>query len=279
MKTIHLKKIVSLLVFVLGVNVLHAQLSLVNTTDDISAFSIVSKNNTADIYYDASDFEVVSIASKLLAKDIERVTTKIPLVSTGKPKAKNTIIIGTLGKSKLINDLVKSGKINITELEGSWERYAYKTVKNPLPNVENALIIVGSDRRGTAYGVFNLSKTIGVSPWYWWADVPTVKRKELAIANIDYISKAPSVKYRGVFLNDEDWGLKPWASKLMDPQINDIGPNTYEKVCELLLRLKANMLAPAMHEVTGAFFKYPENHCCIITLQNGIKKLMEIGIM
>ncbi|WP_308991307.1 glycosyl hydrolase 115 family protein [Mariniflexile litorale] len=259
MRTNHLSKLISLFVITLGINTLQAQLSLVNTTGDASVFSIVNKNNTATIYYDASDFEVVKMASKLLAEDIERVTAKLPVVSSNKPKAKNAIIIGTLGKSKLINQLIKSGKVNSTELEGNWERYLYKTVKNPLPNVDNALVIIGSDRRGTAYGVFDLSKTIGVSPWYWWADVPTVKRKELSIADIDFISKAPSVKYRGVFINDEDWGLKPWASKLMDPQINDIGPNTYEKVCELLLRLKANMLAPAMHEVTGAFYKYPEN--------------------
>ncbi|MBB5267848.1 glycosyl hydrolase 115 family protein [Algibacter amylolyticus] len=249
-----------LLLMVLGFNAVYAQLNVVNVNNNqSSSFSIVNSNSSATIYYDASDFEVVRIASKLLSKDIERVTGKLPIVTTNTPKAKNAIIIGTLGQSKLIDKLVKTGKVNATNLSGTWEQYAYQTIKNPLPGIDKALVIMGSDRRGTAYGVFTLSKTIGVSPWYYWADVPTVKSKELHIADINFTSKAPSVKYRGVFINDEDWGLKPWASKLMDPQINDIGPNTYEKVCELLLRLKANMLAPAMHEVTGAFFKYPEN--------------------
>ncbi|MFI1744357.1 glycosyl hydrolase 115 family protein [Thalassobellus sediminis] len=260
MKNIPFKILIFLFFVLLNQNNLYAQLTLIEDTKSTSNyFTIVDKNNTSVIYFDESDFEVVSIVSNLLAEDIERVTSKKPKVSTDKPKAKKAIIIGTLGSNKLIDKLIKKGKIDVDKLEGSWESYIYKTIKNPFPNVDEALIILGSDRRGTAYGVFDFSKTIGVSPWYWWADVPTIKRKTLHIADIDFISKTPSVKYRGVFLNDEDWGLKPWASKLMDPQINDIGPNTYQKVCELLLRLKANMLAPAMHEVTGAFFKYPEN--------------------
>lgn len=239
-------------------NTIHSQISLENSTKSDSSFSIVGKN-TSCIYYDASDFEVVKIASELLADDVERVTEKKPLVSTKKPDTKSAIIIGTLGSNKLIDHLVKKGKINVDDIKNSWEKYSYKTIKNPFPSVDEALLIIGSDRRGTAYGVFELSKTIGVSPWYWWADVPTKKREKLIISATNYSSKGPSIKYRGVFLNDEDWGLKPWASKLMDPQINDIGPNTYAKVFELLLRLKGNMLAPAMHECTGAFFKYPEN--------------------
>lgn len=256
---VYKQKIIAFLLIVLGLNTLQAQIKLADNNSNTSAFSIVENKNISTIYYDKNDFEVVKIASKLLSEDIERVTSKKPTVSTSFPKSGNAIIIGTLGNNKLIDELVKKGKINTKDLKGNWERFAYKTIKNPFPNVNEALVIIGSDRRGTAYGVFELSKTIGVSPWYWWADVPVVKRKELKILELEYTSKAPSVKYRGVFLNDEDWGLKPWASKLMDPQINDIGPNTYKKVCELLLRLKANMLAPAMHEVTGAFFKYPEN--------------------
>ncbi len=252
------KELISIYLILLYLNI-QAQLNVVKTSNDGSNFPIVSNNSTSTIYYDDNDFEVVSIASNLLSNDIKNVTGKKPLVTTKNPSTKNAIIIGTLGSSKLVDNLIKNGKINIEQLKNGWERYLYKTIKNPLPNIDKALVIVGSDRRGTAYGIFNLSKTIGVSPWYWWADVPAVKRKDLHIAEIDYVSKSPSVKFRGVFLNDEDWGLKPWASKLMDPQINDIGPNTYEKVCELLLRLKANMLAPAMHEVTGAFFKYAEN--------------------
>ncbi|MEO0216479.1 MAG: glycosyl hydrolase 115 family protein, partial [candidate division WOR-3 bacterium] len=122
-----------------------------------------------------------------------------------------------------------------------------------------ALVIAGSDRRGTAYGVFTLSEAIGVSPWYWWADVPVKKSPELYLNEIDYISKSPSIKYRGIFINDEDWGLKPWASYNYEKDLGDIGPKTYAIVYELLLRLKGNMLAPAMHSCTGPFYSYPDN--------------------
>ncbi len=244
------------LVLLFVVSGIQAQLELENSAE---AFVIVGDDYTTPIYYDADDFEVVRIASQLLSDDVKRVTGKAPTVKTRSPKSQTAIIIGTLGASSLIDKLVKSGKLDEDALEGKWEGYLLKTIKNPFPKVEEALVIAGSDRRGTAYGIFELSKTIGVSPWYWWADVPAISRKELKISPVDFLSKEPTVKYRGVFLNDEDWGLKPWASKLMDPEINDIGPNTYAKVFELMLRLKGNMVAPAMHEVTGAFFKYPEN--------------------
>ena len=100
---------------------------------------------------------------------------------------------------------------------------------------------------------------MGVSPWYWWADVPVKKHKTLYVDAPATLSKTPSVKYRGIFLNDEDWGLKPWAAKTFEKERGNIGPRTYAKICELLLRLKANHLAPAMHPVSTAFYKIPEN--------------------
>ncbi|RYG59853.1 hypothetical protein EON80_25260, partial [bacterium] len=121
------------------------------------------------------------------------------------------------------------------------------------------LVIVGSDRRGTAFGVFSLSESIGVSPWVWWADVKPAHRDALVIPRTNYSSKSPSVKYRGIFINDEDWGLQPWAAQTFEPETKDIGPKTYAKVCELLLRLKANYLWPAMHPSTKAFNFYPQN--------------------
>lgn len=118
--------------------------------------------------------------------------------------------------------------------------------------------MAGSDRRGTAYGVFSISEAIGVSPWYWWADVPVVHR-DAVFVEANYVSDTPSIKYRGIFINDEDWGMKPWASKNFEKELNDIGPKTYAKVCELILRLKGNMLAPAMHTCTGAFYSHPDS--------------------
>lgn len=113
--------------------------------------------------------------------------------------------------------------------------------------MDKALIIAGCDRRGTAYGTFTLSEAMGVSPLYWWAVVPVKKQKAIYLETAEYISKEPSVKYRGIFLNDEGWGLVPWAAKTFDPTFGDIGPKTYAKICELILRMKGNMLAPAMH--------------------------------
>jgi hypothetical protein len=128
-----------------------------------------------------------------------------------------------------------------------------------MKGVKQALIISGSDARGTAYGLFELSRAAGVSPWVWWADAVPAKRKTLSVLPGTFASKEPSVKYRGIFLNDEDWGLQPWAAKTFEPETGDIGPKTYGKIFELLLRLRANLIWPAMHESTRAFFTIPGN--------------------
>jgi hypothetical protein len=120
------------------------------------------------------------------------------------------------------------------------------------------VVVAGSDRRGTAFGVFDVSASIGVSPWVWWADVTPARRTSIVLARPGFTSKAPSIQYRGIFLNDEDWGLLPWSRRL-DPAVNNIGPMTYERVGELMLRLKANYLWPAMHEPTTAFYQLPKN--------------------
>lgn len=165
----------------------------------------------------------------------------------------------TVGGSALIRRLSEAGKIDTAPLEGAWERYLIQTVANPLPGIRTALVIAGSDRRGAAYGLFTLSELIGVSPWYWWADVPVKKHAALHVDAPPTYSQTPSVRYRGIFLNDEDWGLTPWASQTFEPERGNIGPRTYAKVCELLLRLKANYLAPAMHPVSTSFNQIPEN--------------------
>ncbi len=167
--------------------------------------------------------------------------------------------MGTIGHSALIDGLVRAGKLDVKPITGKWESYTISTVKDPMPGVSAALVIAGSDRRGTAYGSFDLSDAIGVSPWVWWADVTPRHRDALAIAAGTYIQGPPSVKYRGIFINDEDWSMQPWAAKTFEPETGDIGPKTYAKVCELLLRLKANYLWPAMHPCTKAFNIYPQN--------------------
>jgi hypothetical protein len=218
------------------------------------AIALVSGNSAARIVVDPADFKVVAIAAKCLADDLERVTGKKP-----DPAGNTAVIIGTLGKSALIDKLIAAGKLDVSAIRGKWEASVTATVRDPLPGVSRGLVIAGSDRRGTAFGVFDLSEMIGVSPWVWWADVAPTHRDSLFLSNGTRVQASPGVKYRGIFINDEDWGLQPWAAKTFEPETKDIGPKTYAKVCELLLRLKANYLWPAMHPSTKAFNFYPEN--------------------
>ena len=202
---------------------------------------------------------MVKRAAELFAADVEAVTGRRPQVTSATGETGPAVIVGTVGGSALIRRLSEAGKIDTAPLEGAWERYLIQTVANPLPGIRKALVIAGSDRRGAAYGLFTLSELIGVPPWYWWADVPVKKHAALHVDAPPTYSQTPSVRYRGIFLNDEDWGLTPWASQTFEPERGNIGPRTYAKVCELLLRLKANYLAPAMHPVSTSFNQIPEN--------------------
>lgn len=222
-------------------------------------FPIVTKKSRVSIIYDDKADKLISIVANLLAEDIERVTDFKPPVGTDISKASGNVIIIGNSQSEIIKKTlnVKSSKVKL--LENKWESFAIQVIDAPSNNISKAYVITGSDTRGTAYGVFSLSEKIGVSPWYWWADAPVRKQKELSVLQDDYVSSPPAVKYRGIFINDEDWGLQPWAAKKFEPETGDIGPKTYVKVFELLLRLKANMVWPAMHPSTKAFFSYPGN--------------------
>lgn len=223
-------------------------------------FKLHQNGKTASILVDSNDYELVNLAAGFLINDIKKVTNSAPELYFNSARAsENVIIIGSITNSKYIAELIENQQIEIDQVDGKWESYSLQVIDNPYAKNGKALVIVGNDRRGTAYGVFELSKQLGVSPWYWWADVPIKKRRTTIVKNGSYYSGSPSVKYRGIFINDEDWGMKPWSEKTFEPELGDIGPKTYAKVCELLLRLKANYLWPAMHECTGAFNKYPEN--------------------
>ncbi|WEK20181.1 MAG: glycosyl hydrolase 115 family protein [Candidatus Pedobacter colombiensis] len=222
-------------------------------------FALLNKGKAATIYTDEADAEVVHIAANALKNDVKLVSGIGPaVVASSKVVSPLSVLIGTIGKSKLIDQLVLNKKITIAEVKNKWETFSISVVENPLPGVKQTLVIVGSDPRGTAFGVFELSELIGVSPWYWWADVHPVLKKNIFIKGT-VVSESPSVKYRGIFLNDEDWGLQPWAAKTLEPETGDIGPKTYARIFELLLRLKANLIWPAMHPSTKAFYHYPGN--------------------
>jgi hypothetical protein len=223
-------------------------------------FPLVAGQVPATILIDGSDYTVVRIVAVCLADDVTRVTGLRPDVSTGAPPLPaHLVIVGVIGHSAPIDQLIKAGKLNVKAIAGQWESYKIQTIRNPMPGVSSALVIAGSDRRGAAYGVFDLSEAIGVSPWVWWADVAPRHRAALYIAPGAEMHGPPSIKYRGIFINDEDWSFEPWAANTFEPDAGTVGPRTYAKVCELLLRLKANLLWPAMHPCTKAFNSDPEN--------------------
>lgn len=206
-------------------------------------FELATSDQVAHIYYAATDAKLVSHAARLLAQDINAVTgLEANVASYESETPEGTIVlIGTLGQSPLIDQLADQHP-ELQQHKGDWERYLITTLIDPLPGVEKALVIVGSDRRGTAYGVFSISAEIGVSPWYWWADAPIARKEELTITKDMEVSKTPSVKYRGIFINDEAPALRNWAEE----HFGGFNHQFYEKVFELILRNRGNYLWPAM---------------------------------
>jgi len=231
----------------------------VTETANSGGFKLVFDHHAAALCVDSNDFTVVEIAATNFAADVERVTGRQPKVLASPAAGSPVVFIGTLGHSRMIDQLAQAGTIKVDAIRSQWESFLLTTVTNPLPGVKSGLVVAGSDRRGTAFGVFSLSEAIGVSPWYWWADVPPQTHHQLVIPAGTYTQGPPAVKYRGIFINDEDWGMKPWAAKTLEPEVHDIGPRTYARICELLLRLQANYLWPAMHPCSRAFNTFPEN--------------------
>ena len=205
-------------------------------------FTLAAAGQTAPIYASAADWPGVLRAAKDLQADVQRVTKLTPQFSTEKPGGKEVVLIGTLGKSPLIDALVKAKRLDVMAVAGKWEVFVRQVVENPMPGVARALVIAGSDKRGTIYGIYDLSQQIGVSPWYWWADVPVKPQTTLLIPAARYSLGEPKVKYRGIFLNDEAPALTGWAKE----KFGGINSKMYAHVFELLLRLKGNYLWPAM---------------------------------
>ena len=213
------------------------------TSNKGNHFVLADKNNSAALIIDADEFPGVLRAAKNLQTDIEKVTGNQPaLVNAAGDKKISAVIIGTQGKSALIDQLVASKKIDLSKIKNQWDAYQVQVVENPQPNIVRALVIVGANKRGTMYGIYNLSEQIGVSPWYWWADVPIAKKERLFIDKKLHLVEIPKVKYRGIFLNDEAPALTNWVAE----KYGNYNAQFYEKVFELLLRLKANFLWPAM---------------------------------
>lgn len=204
---------------------------------------LVDKKNASELIIDTDDFPGVIRAAKNLQNDIEKVTGKKPeLNNLISAQSKAIVLIGTLGKSKLIDRLVANHKLDVSKIQNQWDAYQVQIIEQPFPQIQRALVIVGANKRGTMYGIYSLSEQIGVSPWYWWADVPVKKQSQLYIDKNLQLTEIPKVKYRGIFLNDEAPALTQWVTE----KYGNYNAQFYEKVFELLLRLKANFLWPAM---------------------------------
>ena len=218
------------------------QANFISHTFKTGDFSLVSEQGVATLYVDQQDYKGVQRAAVNLQQDIAKVTGKTLPLQHAEVTSKLPIIIGTVGKSRYIKQLVDAGKLNIDSVKGQWEAFRIQLVVNPMPNVAQALVIVGSDKRGTTYGIYEISEKIGVSPWYWWADVPVKKASSLIVKQGTQLQDQPKVQYRGIFLNDEAPALTNWVNA----KFGDFNHQFYEHVFELLLRLKANFLWPAM---------------------------------
>ena len=252
------KRFASFLTAVILAMTASAQIQL-STENSSGALPIVTSSEVAVIVTDKADAEVVATAADCVAHDLQAVTGKALTVSHSLPKGQSVIIAGTVGQSPLVDALIAKGKVDASKVSGKWEAYSLQMVEKPQKGIRRALVIIGSTPRGTAYGLFELSRLAGVSPWIWWADVTPKKKATLYATGTQLTVGEPSVKYRGIFINDEDFALFPWASKGIDKQYNNIGPNTYARVMELLLRLRANTLWPAMHLCSEAFWANKDN--------------------
>jgi hypothetical protein len=206
-------------------------------------FAIVDAGSAAVIRVDENDWPGVLRAANNLQTDITRVSGITPSLTHDQPAPHSrVIIVGTIGKSRLIDQLIREKKIDAGSVAGKWEATLTEVVKNPMPGIESALVIAGSDKRGTIYGIYDLSEQLGVSPWYWWADVPVRHQSALFVKAGRYLQQSPTVKYRGIFLNDEAPALSGWSRE----KFSGLNHSFYTNVFELLLRLKANFLWPAM---------------------------------
>jgi hypothetical protein len=231
------KYILSLLVAALTAgSALATEQFVVRAKEGTKVYPLIENGVPASVISDTGDKGVVR-AVRDLRLDFERVSGQLPVEGQ-----KYAVIVGTLGQSANIDKLVAGGHIAAGDLQGRREKYIIQTVDNPLPGVEKGVVIAGSDKRGTIYGVYELSRQMGVSPWYWWADVPSDRHPELYAKPGSYTDGEPAVRYRGIFINDESPGFKGWSVE----KFGGVNSKVYEHMFELILRLKGNFLWPAM---------------------------------
>lgn len=218
--------------------------SFISFSKAARAAPLAEKGTAATLWLDANEFPAVLRAAGDLQADIARVSGVKPRIHTGSsaPEGKVVLVVGTLDKSALISQLVQQRKLDVRAIAGRWEAFVIEVLARPWPGVDQAIVIAGSDRRGAIYGLYDVSEQIGVSPWYWWADVPVPTHESLFVRAGCYVNAGPVVKYRGIFLNDEAPALQNWAQE----KFGGVNHKFYRHVFELMLRLRANYLWPAM---------------------------------
>lgn len=209
---------------------------------DASALRLIVGARPAAVVVDASADPAIRSAAQGLAGDLARVAGG-PAAEprTTLPASGDVVLIGELGRSPLIDRLVKAGRVSTSSVAGRWEAYRQIVVDRPFPGIARALVILGADRRGAVFGAYDLSERIGVSPWAWWADVPVRRQANLYVTAGTRVD-APGVRYRGLFINDEEPAFGTWART----QFGGVNAKAYAHVFDLILRLKGNYLWPAM---------------------------------
>ena len=244
---LHRKKIVALsgLAALLAAPLAHAiqRPGMVRFQPSTGSVCVATARGTAPILAESADFPGVIRAAGDLAADIGRVSGIPSKVVGGQEKlSRSSILVGTIGQSAVIDGLVKRGKLDVSAIRGKWESYVIQVVVKPLPGVDRALVIAGSDKRGTIFGIYDLSENIGVSPWYWWADVPTRHHDTVCVSPTPIVQGPPAVRYRGIFINDEAPAMSGWTKE----KFGGFNSKMYSHMFELLLRLHANFMWPAM---------------------------------
>ena len=247
---------------------------LIATEPGPGRFTLVVAGKAPPLVVSSSAYPGVVRVVGDLKDDIDRVTGVAPAIAMDAVPAGATevVLVGTIGKDPLIDQLVATGKLDVSDVTGRWETFVIQPVDAPMPGVARALVVAGSDQRGTIYGAYEISRRIGVSPWYFLDDVPSPHRDALYVNPARYTLGTPAVKYRGIFINDENPQLGLWAPHTYGPGLapgfsGGFNSKFYARVFETMLRLRANYLWPA---VWGRAFAEddPQNHA--VATQYGI---------
>jgi hypothetical protein len=240
--------------------------TLITTEPGAGSFTLAAGGAAAPLVVSSQDHAGVVRVVGDLQSDIKKVTGINPTVANDTPSAgaSEIVLIGTIGHSPLVDSLVSAGKLDVSKVKGRWETFVIQPVSSPMSGVSRALVVAGSDPRGTIYGVYEISRRIGVSPWYYFDDVPIAHQDALYVNPAPYTLGTPAVKYRGIFINDENPQLGAWGPATFGPGLapgysQGFNSKLYAKIFETLLRLRANYLWPA---VWGRAFALddPQNH-------------------